>query len=309
MLEYSFALVLQDALRVGGAANYRVSYVAANQYPDLMIRDVSAQPVLRIEMKTLELVSEEKSANFDALVRDIHPEKDVLCVLLWEWKGQEYEGTSVEFPEVKKGFAFEAHPIAKARDLGWLSQRQEGRAKGIDVVGPVIEDAKESKYLKGEERNMGKLMRILNDEETSVLPEELKEHPAVKDYREFKKFTINAGLAHNAARLLDNLGITPESRDNFAHSPFSIQTAARGVEEGSGREVVIATGPGQLNKRVTASCSQALKETGITSALILVFTDKFSWHVHDYDGTTFIKKSSGKKFGGAESAMRSILGL
>lgn len=126
LLEYSFALALQDAFQIGGAANYQVSYVVANRYPDLIIRDSSSDSVLRIEMKALELISEEKSANFDALVRDVHPHQDVLCILVWEWADKKVKETLVNFPEVKRGFAFEAYPIARVRDLGWLSQRSSG---------------------------------------------------------------------------------------------------------------------------------------------------------------------------------------
>jgi hypothetical protein len=82
LLEYSFALTLQRRLETDCAGLYRMTFVISNRYPDIVIRDAQSKPVLRIELKALDLESEEKSANFDTLVRDIHPDRDLLCVLV-----------------------------------------------------------------------------------------------------------------------------------------------------------------------------------------------------------------------------------
>jgi len=304
LLEYSFALALQDALRTGGATDYRASFVVANQYPDLIIRDAVSQPALRIEMKALELISEEKSANFDALVRDIHPQKDVLCILVWEWANVDLEGTLVNFPEVKRGFAFEAYPIARARDLGWLSQRP-GEVKGVDVAGPVVGD---TESLREEEHNMGKLMRILGDKEVSALPEELARHRDIEAYREFKDFTISAGLAHNAARLLEELEIVVEAEEGFIHSTTSIQTVAHGVKKGSKKRVVVAAA-GRLGKERLEAYGEQLQEAGITHALALIFNEKFGWQVFDFDGGSPTEVDKGKKFESALATVSSLLAL
>lgn len=63
LLEYSFAQVLQDILMSHGVDDFRLSYVIANRYPDLFIRDRNSQPRVRMEVKALQLASEEKSAN------------------------------------------------------------------------------------------------------------------------------------------------------------------------------------------------------------------------------------------------------
>jgi hypothetical protein len=294
---------LQKALKVGGADSYRISYVVANQYPDLVIRNASSEPVLRIEMKALELISEEKSANFDALVRDVHPEQDILCVLIWEWSEADLNGVRVDFPEVKRGFAFEAYPIAKARDLGWLAQYSGGRVKGIDVAGPVVGDATS---LKKEEHNMGKLMRILGDDEVGVLPEELAKHRAIESFREFKSFTISAGLAHNASRFLRALGTVDEVHDSFVHSVTSIQTMARGTAANSGKEIIVAAAGRITNPRLRAYEGE-LRLMGSTAALVLIFNEKFSWSVYDYDGYSFTKVANGRKFEGAQRAISSLL--
>jgi hypothetical protein len=297
LLEYSFALALQDALRKGGTADYRASFVVANQYPDLVIRDAVSQPAVRIEMKTLELVSEEKSANFDALIRDVHPQKDILCVLMWEWDEEDLSGTTVKFPEVKRGFAFEAYPIARVRDLGWLSQRRAGQVKGIDVTGPVVGDAQS---LREEEHNMGKLMRILGDGEADALPDDLAMHRAVESYREFKNYTISAGLAHNAVRLLKELGIVSQADTAFSHSTSLVQSVALGTREDGEKGVVVAAA-GRITDGRLKAYGESLREAGTDPALVLVFNEKFNWSVYDFDGSSLKRLDSGKKFEGALS--------
>lgn len=40
---------------------------------------------MRIEVKCLQSMAEEKSANFDTLIKDINPQTDFVVVFLWEW--------------------------------------------------------------------------------------------------------------------------------------------------------------------------------------------------------------------------------
>jgi hypothetical protein len=305
LLEYSFALALQNALQGNNATSYRISYVVANRYPDLVIRDASSEPVLRFEVKTLQLASEEKSANFDALVRDIHPERDILCVLLWEWRDRDLGDVPVNFPEVRRGFAFEAYPVALGRDLGWLAQRPPNLVKGIDLTGPVVGSAAS---LRKEEHNMGKLMRILGDDEVGALPKELAEHNAVEAYRDFKNFTISAGLAHNAARFLGELGIVIREPSGFVHSATSIQIIAHGSIGNTGREVVVGAG-GRLTAGRLALFERELQLAGFSPGMILIFNEKFFWSVYHYDGIKLTKIDGGKKFERALEKAQSLLDI
>lgn len=305
LLEYSFALALQDALETNGTSGYRMSYVVTNRYPDLYIRDASSEVVIRLEVKALQLISEEKSANFDALVRDVHSGKDILCVLLWEWSDVEFQDTSINFPEVARGFAFEAYPIARARDLGWLSQRTARLVKGVDVSGPVVGNATS---LRKEEHNMGKLMRILGDDELRALPQELQQHPTVGAYRQFKNFTISAGLAHNASRLFEELGTTIEYPSEFTHSSSAIQTIAQGQIDGADRNLVVAAG-GRLTAPRMSEYARELRSASVGNALVVIFNEKFFWSIHEFDGTKLMKTDDGKKFEGALAAVESSLGV
>jgi len=301
LLEYSFGLALQREIEANGSTGYRISYVVANRYPDLYIRDASSVPLIRLEMKTLELVSEEKSANFDALVRDVHPERDVLCVLLWEWQTADLAGTPIGFPEVKCGFAFEAYPIAVARDLGWLSQRRAGWTKAIDVAGPVVGNETE---LRKEEVNMGKLMRIMGGGEVQALPKELATHPAVEAYRLFKTIAVTDGLKHNAARLFDEMGIIPSEESDFQHSKEML-TIARGRNPDGDAEVVVAAA-GRISRSLLLSYQNKLLSENVDKAIIIVFNEKFSWSVYAYDSGRLRKVESGRKFEAGVARLKEI---
>ena len=301
LLEYSFGLALQGEMEANGLSGYRISYVVANRYPDLYIRDASSEPLIRLEVKALELVSEEKSANFDALVRDVNPERDVLCVLLWEWKTADLAGMPIDFPEVKCGFAFEAYPIAIARDLGWLSQRPAGLTKAIDLAGPVVGN---ETSLRKEEHNMGKLMRILGGGEVQALPEELATHPGVEAYRLFKTFTVTAGLKHNAARLFAEVGIIPREESDFQHSKEML-TVARGRNPDGAAEVIVAAA-GRISLSLLVPYQNKLRSENVDKAIIIVFNEKFFWSVYAYDGGRLRKVDSGRKFEAGVARLKEI---
>ncbi|MDP2872924.1 MAG: hypothetical protein Q8P31_10365 [Bacillota bacterium] len=86
ILEYFLALSLDTNIRAMVGQGFRVTYVPAQTYPDLYLRQPDHTPTLRFEVKAIETISEEKSANFDALLRDVWRNHDILCVLLWEWQ-------------------------------------------------------------------------------------------------------------------------------------------------------------------------------------------------------------------------------
>ncbi len=303
LLEHGFALALQRALDTRGITEYRISHVVNNRYPDLYIRDASSTVAIRMEVKALELISEEKSANFDALVRDINPQQDLLCVLLWEWAEADYDAARVDAPLVRRGFAFEAYPIAKARDLGWLAQRDPGQVKGIDFSGPVVGN---TESLKKEEHNMGKLMRILDD--AAPLSEDLARYPSVREYRAFRSTTISEGLAHNATAMLKGLGIVIEQPDDFVHSATAIQTVASGSLFDGSKHVIVATG-GRLTLRSIRAYAAELNALESPKATVLIFTDKFNWSIYDYDGRVLTLEDKGRKAPSALRCLRSLLGL
>lgn len=176
--------------------------------------------------------------------------------------------------------------------------------KGIDVAGPVVGD---ETSLKEEEHNMGKLMRILSDNRADMLPEELANHATIKSYRDFKDFTISAGVAHNAARLLAELGIVSEAQGDFVHSVAAIQTVAHGTATDTGKRVVTAAA-GRLTVGMLRTYEEELQRTGTSSTIALIFNEKFNWSIYEYARGSLKKMTSGKKFEGALLAVSSHLG-
>lgn len=299
LLEYSFALALDERIRADHPDDARMAFVVANRYPDLAIRDRSMQPALRIEVKSLQLVSEEKSANFDALLREIHPKRDVLSILVWEWQRAEINGVDVDYPEIRRAFVFEAYPIALARDLGWLGLGSV--AKGIDVAGPVVGDGSSWRE---EEHNMGKVLRILSEQ--SEVPSVLATNPNVLAYQEFRVFALSAGLAFRAASELQQLGIVCPEPTDYVHDAGKVGIIAQGQSPDTGREVLVAAA-GRLTQSVLAGFSETLSSAATPPDCVVIFSDKFKWRLYEFDGTELAEVDRGDKPGPLRPALASHL--
>ena len=96
------------------------SYVVANRFPDLEIRENNGNRLLRLEIKCLQCVAEEKSANFDTLIKDINPNTDFVIVCLWDWDNR---GNNIcqwdSAPKLFKIYVFHAYSLAQLRDTYW----------------------------------------------------------------------------------------------------------------------------------------------------------------------------------------------
>ncbi len=291
LLEYFFALALHHAIEAREVDRFRVSFVVANRYPDLYIRDSHGLPIIRIEIKTLDLTSEEKSANFDAQIRDIHPHRDILLVLLWAWDVLSIDGVMHDIPKVTKAYAFEARPIAQARDLGWLRLRTRQMSKAIDLAGPVVG---RDGYFREEEGNVGKLMRILDNQSFAALPEVLTREPSIKLYREFVVAAKSLGLIYRAGSISQLTGVEFTPVDDFAHSTFQIKTLGYGDVIESDEKLVLATGAAMTAAMRDAYHRQLLRD-GISQALVIVYTEKFNWFAYMMTDNSLTRVGEGKK--------------
>lgn len=160
ILEYELARVSNELLSAAGVEDLYWSYVVANRYPDLEARWRDGEKALRIEMKCLQSVAEEKAANFDALIKDLDPRTDVVVVLLWEWKGDESAYGWRCAPWVEAQFVFHARSLARLRDHYWLNNPPGSLGtgyQGFDLRHAVT--CRNGSYSE-EEGNYGKLMRI-----------------------------------------------------------------------------------------------------------------------------------------------------
>jgi len=279
LLEYTLARYIDDEL-VGLPGNtYRMGFVVANQYPDLVSRDPQHRPGVRLEVKAVQTASEEKSANFSTLIRDIRPNQDVLCILVWEWLPTMRNAVPVQYPHIYKAFAFDAYVIAKIRDLGWLSQTNYKSPKLIDIAGPTVPTSRRIEgctTVKGEEKNMGKLMRIVD--------EKLLNHPAlaafqtepnVQRYLAFTSYTLARGLQTIARQVLEETGCDPatvQKHEDFTRGRLSlVASAALGH---SHQVMVLGNGTGRSPRLAEI---EAIVGKRIGPVLVFVLNDKFRW--------------------------------
>ena len=161
LIEFELARISNELLREYGIEDLFWCYVVANRFPDLEVRENSGVRLLRFEIKCLQCIAEEKSANFDTLIKDIDPNTDFVIVCLWDWfseQSENYKWDSV--PKIIKVYVFHAYSLAKLRDAYWLNTPPSdlgGGYQGFDIRYAVT--CKDGVYSK-EQGNLGKLMRI-----------------------------------------------------------------------------------------------------------------------------------------------------
>ena len=178
------------------------SYVVANRFPDLEVRNSAGRRGLRIEVKCLQSAAEEKSANFDTLRKDVHPRTDFLVVFLWEWKQDGGEVSWDRAPHVERIYVFHAASLAQLRDSYWLNNPPKnlgGGAQGFDLRYAV--NCNQGNYNE-EEGNYGKLLRLWTaDFEHAPHMTPLLERTR-DDYLVFQREVVDIGFDNLAARIL-----------------------------------------------------------------------------------------------------------
>lgn len=180
LIEYEFGRALDEQVTLKGLTNAQVVYVIANRFPDLEIRRSDGERGPRIEVKTIDLLAEEKAANFDTLIKDIRPSQDYVLVLLWQWL--RVDGKTARYPMIADWCIINAFELAILRDTYWLnhppSDCGEG-AQGFDIRWAVNST---SEGFKKEEGNYGKIMRIFDNETEKWLPNGLVRKTTIDKY-------------------------------------------------------------------------------------------------------------------------------
>jgi len=194
IIEYELARISNQILDELGVDGFFWSYVVANRFPDLEVRRIDGSRCLRIEVKCLQSIAEEKSANFDTLIKDIHPNTDFVVVFLWEWTYG--DGIWDRAPKILNTYTFHAHSLARLRDTYWLNRphaKQGDGYQGFDIRYAV--NCTEGVY-SVEEGNYGKLLRIWQED----FPYRPAETPELLDteteYFRFKSCVILEGFNH-----------------------------------------------------------------------------------------------------------------
>lgn len=216
LIEFELARISNDFLSTMGINDIFWSYVVANRFPDLEVRKNNGDRLLRLEVKCLQCIAEEKSANFDTLIKDIDPKTDYVVVCLWDWNttpSEIYSWDSV--PQIYKVYVFHAYSLAKLRDSYWLNKppKNIGGYQGFDVRYAVT--CSNGFYSK-EQGNYGKLTRIWKSG-FKFRPNETAELSDTEtEYLKFQKEIIATGfeiLSESHLRQLSTEEIIPISED------------------------------------------------------------------------------------------------
>jgi hypothetical protein len=161
IVEYELARLSNDILNEAHVSSLFWSYVVANRFPDLEVRKNNGDRLLRIEVKNLQSIAEEKSANFDTLRKDINPHTDFVVVFLWEWAyGDSSSYQWDRAPRLLGCYVFHAASLAELRDTYWLNQPHNNLGSGYQGFDLRYAVNCNSNTYSEEEGNYGKLLRI-----------------------------------------------------------------------------------------------------------------------------------------------------
>ena len=280
IIEYEFARIITKILSENGVNDWFCSYVVANRFPDLEIRNSQGKTGLRFEVKCLQSTAEEKSANFSTLRKDIRPDTDFVVVFLWEWF---YDPNEIQWdrsPYILDVYVFNASSLAKLRDWYWLNNPPKnlgGGFQGFDIryavncVGGQFNE---------EEGNFGKLLRLWNKnfQYRPIVDSLLLQTET--DYENFKRSVVNIGFKSLASQIL------PRLTGNPSISRFEVGTYRAGYK--SDDMGFIQAFPLIRSKLVSVMIEHNLK-------LVWIFRDKYQWRHYSLSSSRIEFIKSGKK--------------
>lgn len=202
LIEYKMAWIGNEITQAGGVADVFWANVVANRFPDLEIRNNRGFRGLRIEVKCLQAVAEEKAANFDTLKKDLHPNTDYVVVFIWEWFGEQNSVRWDRAPKILRAFVFHASSLAELRDYAWLEAPPKTLGNGFQGFDfRYAVNCQQGTY-KEEEGNYGKLLRIWSDDSEYRPGLSRILDAMITTYRDFRDFAIWSGFEVLAQNLL-----------------------------------------------------------------------------------------------------------
>jgi len=268
LLEYELAKSMNGLLDSLELTGIRVMYVVAHKFPDLAVRNLTTGELgIRIEVKAIEAVAEEKAANFDTLLKDIRKGTDYVTVMVWEWSRPSGERRRV--PQVHKAYVFDAYELAKLRDIHWLcsppSDLGDGR-QGYDLCYGV--NCRQGAYNK-EEGNYGKLMRIFRESDKKWLPADMEASATLARYFSFRQEVVRLGLLEVARMLAASAGCTTIPLDATPCSVASMFTL--------GDKRILLLGAETIPVKSVA----LLFLKTVECDMVMLLNEKFNWRVRN----------------------------
>jgi hypothetical protein len=281
IIEYELASITSQLLEDYNVPNLFCSYVVANRFPDLEIRQFTGERGLRFEVKCLQTIAEEKSANFDTLRKDLHPQTDFVVVFLWGWR---YDPTDVSWDRavyVQRAFVFHAASLALMRDWYWLNSPPDnlgGGFQGFDLRYAV--NCKGGIYNE-EEGNYGKLLRIWQEGFAYAPPMSPMVSRTIADYLNFKTGAITAGFDSLAHLFL------PGFSGQAAVSPITLGTQRIGWMSG---DICFL-----LSSTIGTKKQRTAVLAGLTATRVYTMTDKYAWKEYELAEGELTEIRNGKK--------------
>jgi len=270
LLEYELAKAIVSLLPGEARGRLALTHVIANRFPDLAFRTSSGGIGVRFEVKAIEIIAEEKAANFDTLIKDIRKGTDFVVVLVWEWRRETER--EVRCPYIYSAFVMDAYQLALMRDCYWLNSppSQVGRARqGFDLCFGV--NCRGDDYNR-EEGNYGKLMRIFDRRYEKYLPGEVLNGSTLGTYYKFRDETIRLGLEHVGLEVGVEFarGRSEDVRVVSRHLPVVIE-----AQGGAGMLLIV----GSVGAPRRGDVVPLMERHGVPKALTL--NGKFQWSVRD----------------------------
>lgn len=279
LIEYLFSTVGNDFLATHGISDLAWTNVVAHRFPDLEVRDGLGQRGIRIEIKCLQSLAEEKAANFDTLKKDLHPQTDYVVVFIWEWSNEPTIGGWDSAPRILKAFAFHACSLAHLRDYHWLQnppRSVSGGFQGFDLRYPL--NCTSGSY-NVEEGNLGKLMRIWKrDIEPPPRVDDLLQQ-TIETFVDFEEYAVWKGFSAIAKTRLSRL-------EHSENRPILVGSRVVGYHAGD-----IAV----LFRRRADTKQQREITVRYKLQRLVVMNDKYGWTNYRVVSGKLQKTGSGKK--------------
>ena len=271
LLEYEFAKAVNNSLPVvASQQSLALTYVVANQFPDLAFRSNDGQIGIRFEVKAIQTVAEEKSANFSTLIKDIRKSTDFVVVFLWEWT--QHQSRNMKFPYIEEVFILDAYELAQMRDCRWLNSppnNLQSARQGVDLTFAV--NARLNSFNQ-EEGNFGKLMRIFDSNYESLLPKDVQLSQTLCTYYRFSVQAALLGLKH-VGRQIAAEAVRPQGS---LRSIVSDELPIIFLVEQHGRRLVVI---GDRSMPRAGQASQVMRQHDANWAIVL--NEKFKWTAYN----------------------------
>lgn len=281
LIEYKLAWIGNDILSEAKIDDFFWTNVVANRFPDLEVRSTNGRRGIRVEVKCLEAIAEEKSANFDTLKKDLNPRTDFVAVFLWEWFRDQAAVAWDRAPKILKCYVFHASSLAELRDYNWLNNPPNGLGNGFQGYDfRFAVNCNDSTYNE-EEGNYGKLLRIWPSGAIYApgLSPLLKETSTL--CRAFEEDVIWSGFEVLAADILEKFG------DGGVVPLLNATGQTAGFRN---------TKIGMILKRRAPKAKEQVdtcKLAGVKRAVVM--TDKYQWSDNELIGNRLVRRDQGRK--------------